>query len=141
MNNVLFKDTVRTIGRTSSRFFSIVLIVALGISFFAGMNATAPDMLHTAREYTKATNAADIQIISTAGLTDEDVAVIKSIGGIESVSGEKFIDGLVSVDGVKLNDIDGSRLTVRAHSLDITKAAMASRGENDRSFINRPQLV
>ena len=51
MNNSLFKDTVRTISRTSSRFFSIVAIVALGISFFAGMNATAPDMLDTAEKY------------------------------------------------------------------------------------------
>ena len=141
MNSVLLKDTVRTIGRTSSRFFSIVLIVALGISFFAGINATAPDMLETIREYYLDTNAADVRIISTAGLTDEDISVIESIQGIESVMGEKFVDGVVSVDDQKISDIDGSRLTVRAYSLDVTKAMMASQGEDDRSFINRPQLV
>lgn len=141
MNNVLFKDTLRTIGRTSSRFFSIVLIVALGISFFAGMNATSPDMLDTADKYYKTSNAADIRIISTAGLTDDDVSVLSSVSGVESVAGEKFFDGVVSVDGKKLSDIDGSRLTVRAYGLDITKATAASLGEDDRSYINRPQLV
>ena len=93
MNNVLFKDTMRTIGRTSPRFFSIVLIVALGISFFAGMNATSPDMLNTAEEYYRASNASDIRVISTAGLTEDDISVLSSISGVESVMGEKFCDG------------------------------------------------
>lgn len=141
MNKVLLKNTVRTIARTSSRFFSLVLIVALGISFFAGMNAVAPDMLETASEYYKDTNAADITIVSTAGLTDEDVAVIKSIQGIESVSGQKFVDGVASVNSEKISDIDGSRMTIRAYALDVTKASMSSLGEDDRSYINRPQLV
>lgn len=141
MNSVLFKDTQRTIGRTASRFFSIVLIVALGISFFAGMNATAPDMLETAENYYKATNASDIRIISTAGLTDEDISVLSSIDAVESVSGEKFVDGILSVDGKKISDIDGSSLTVRAYGLDINKASAAALGEDDRSYINRPQLI
>ncbi|MGN0468087.1 MAG: FtsX-like permease family protein, partial [Acutalibacteraceae bacterium] len=141
MNKVLYKDTVRTIGRTSSRFFSIVLIVALGISFFAGMNATAPDMLETAHSYYVSSNAADIRIISTAGLSDEDAEVIKSIDGVEGVCSEKFVDGVVDVDGEAITDLDGSRFTVRAHSIDINKAVAAANGEDDRSFINRPQLV
>ena len=141
MNNVLFKDTMRTIGRTSPRFFSIVLIVALGISFFAGMNATSPDMLNTAEEYYKVSNASDIRIISTAGLTEDDISVLSSISGVESVMGEKFCDGTVSVNGSKISDIDGSRLTVRAYSLNVQKASAASLGEDDRSYINRPQLI
>lgn len=141
MNSVLFKDTIRTIGRTSSRFFSIVLIVALGISFFAGMNATSPDMLDTAREYYKASNASDIRILSTAGLTDEDISVLSSIEGVESVAGEKFTDGVLSVDGKKISDIDGSRLTVRTYGLDMAKVSAATVGEDDRSYINRPQLI
>lgn len=141
MNNVLFKDTLRTISRTSPRFFSIVLIVALGISFFAGMNATSPDMLDTAEDYYKKSNASDIRIISTAGLTDEDLNVLSTVSGTESIQGEKFVDGVASVDGKKLSDIDGSRLTVRAYGLDITKAFAASMGENDKNYINRPQLT
>lgn len=142
MNKVLYKDTVRTIGKTSSRFFSIVLIVALGISFFAGMNATSPDMLETAHDYYTSSNAADIRIISTAGLSDEDIKVFKSIDGIEGVCGEKFVDAVTAVNDVPVTDIDGSRFTVRAYSIDVNKAVAAySNGEDDRNFINRPQLI
>ncbi|MDD6526463.1 MAG: ABC transporter permease [Oscillospiraceae bacterium] len=141
MNNSLFKDTVRTISRTSSRFFSIVAIVALGISFFAGMNATAPDMLDTAEKYYIDSNATDLRIISTAGLTDDDIEVLKTIQGIEQISGEKYVDGKVKVNGEDLSDIDGSQLTVRVMSLDTKKAIAAENGEDDRTYINRPQLI
>ncbi len=141
MNNSLFKDTVRTISRTSSRFLSIVAIVALGISFFAGMNATAPDMLETAAQYYIDSNATDLRIISTAGLTDDDIEVMKTVQGVEQISGEKYVDGKVKVNGENLSDIDGSQLTVRVMSLDMQKAIAAENGEDDRTYINRPQLI
>ena len=141
-NNVLLKDTIRTIGRSSSRFFSIVLIVALGISFFAGFSATAPFMRSSIRDYYKLSNAADIRIISSIGLTESDVKTIASIDGVEAVCGEKFADGVVDVDGKPISDLDGSRLSVRAYALDINKAVeQYNNGTDDRSYINRPQLV
>lgn len=141
MNSSLLKDTWRTIERTRSRFLSLVAIVALGVSFFAGMNATAPDMLDTAKKYYVDTNAMDLQIVSTAGLTDSDLAVISSIQGIEYVSGEKFVDGVLKVNGEKTSEIDGSELIVRAISLDVEKAMNYSNGADDRTFLNRPQLI
>lgn len=142
MNKVLFKDTLRTISRTNSRFFSIILIVALGISFFTGMHATAPDMLDSVSEYFISSNASDIRIVSSIGFNSSDVEVISSIKGVEGVCGEKFVDGVLSVDGKKVSEIDGSRLSIRAYSLDVNKAvAAAAQNENDRNFINRPQLV
>ncbi len=141
INKVLITDALRTVQKTQSRFFSIIAIVALGVSFFTGMNATAPDMYDTMRDYALKTNMADIQIISTAGLTDNDVAVIQSINGIESVVGEKFVDGVVKVNGEPISDTDGSELTIRALPLDLTKLANANAGYDDRSFMNRPQLI
>ena len=141
MNNVLLKDTLRTIERTRSRFISLIAIVALGVSFFAGVNAAAPDMLDTAKDYYRDSNIMDIQIVSTAGLTDEDVAVISSIQGVETVEGVKSIDGVLRVDGEKLSEIDGSELTVRAIGLDMQKAVNKSAGLEDPTYLNRPQLV
>ncbi len=141
MNKALFKDTWRTMERTKSRFISLVAIVALGISFFAGIHATAPDMRDTATQYYIDTNAMDLQVISTAGLTDDDVRVIAGIQGVEHVSGEKFVDGVLRVNGEKVSELDGSELTVRAYGLDMAKAANASLGTDDRTFINRPQLI
>lgn len=141
INKVLITDALRTVKNTQSRFFSIIAIVALGVSFFTGMNATAPDMYDTIRQYATDSNMADIQIISTAGLTDDDVKVIQSINGIESAVGEKFVDGVVKINGSPISDTDGSELTIRALPLDLTKLANANAGVDDRSFMNRPQLV
>lgn len=141
MTKALFKDTLRTIERTRSRFFSIVAIVALGISFFAGINATAPDMLDTAEEYLRDTNAMDIGITSTVGLSGDDLKVLSTINGVQSVTGEKFYDGNLKINGENATDLDGSQLTVRALSLDLNKVYAAAQGENDPSFMNRPQLI
>ena len=134
MNKALLRDTFRTIDRTKSRFISLVAIVALGVSFFAGINATAPDMRDTARQYYIDTNAMDLQVISTAGLTADDAYILSTINGIEAVSGEKFVDGVLLVDKQKVSDVDGAELIVRAYSLDVAKAIDAENGVDDRSF-------
>ena len=48
MKSALQKNTVIEIFKTKSRFLSIFSIVAIGISFFAGVNNTAPDMKNSA---------------------------------------------------------------------------------------------
>ena len=114
INRVLITDAIRTIERSQSRFLSVIAIVALGVSFFVGTNATAPDMMDTVKKYLTDTNSMDIQIISTAGITDDEIATVQSINGIESVVGQKFIDGVVKIDGETVSDIDGSELAIRA---------------------------
>ena len=141
INKVLITDALRTVQKTQSRFISIIAIVALGVSFFTGMNAVAPDMYDTMLEYADESNMADIQIISTAGLTDNDIAVIQSINGIETAVGEKFVDGVVKVNGEPISDTDGSELTIRALPLDLTKLSSVNAGTDDRTFMNRPQLI
>ena len=47
MKSALFKDIIREIKRTKSRFFSIFAIIALGAGFFSGLKAACPDMLAT----------------------------------------------------------------------------------------------
>lgn len=141
INKVLITDALRTVKKSRSRFISIIAIVALGVSFFAGINAAAPDMRDTITEYVSSSNAMDVQIISTAGLTDNEIAVIKSISGIESAVGEKFVDGVCQVDGKQISDIDGSEMTVRVYPLDVDKAIAADGGADDPSYLNRPQLI
>ncbi|MBQ8503007.1 MAG: FtsX-like permease family protein [Clostridia bacterium] len=141
INKILITDAIRTIERTSPRFISIIAIVALGISFFAGMNATAPDMYDTMAQYMDTSNSMDIQIVSTAGITDNDIAVISSINGVEAAVGEKYVDGVVKVAGETVSDIDGSEMTIRAISLDINKVINCANGYDDPTYLNRPELV
>ena len=42
--NALAKDFFMEIKKTRNRFLSITLIAALGVAFFAGVRAAAPDM-------------------------------------------------------------------------------------------------
>ena len=79
INRVLITDAIRTIERSQSRFLSVIAIVALGVSFFVGTNATAPDMMDTVKKYLSDTNSMDIQVISTAGITDSEIATVQSI--------------------------------------------------------------
>ena len=141
INKVLITDAIRTIQHSQARFLSIIAIVALGVSFFAGTNATSPDMMDTVQKYLTDTNSMDIQIISTAGITDEDIAIVSSINGIESAVGEKFVDGVVKIDGEIISDIDGSELAIRAISLDMNQVFAHVSGTDDPRYMNRPQLI
>lgn len=85
VNRVLLKDTFREIKHTFSRFLSIFFIVLLGVSFFAGIKATCPDMKLTADEYFDDRSLMDIHVVSTMGLTILDVGALRGIPGVESV--------------------------------------------------------
>ena len=85
-----------------------MLIIALGTAFFVVFKATAPDMFATAEKYYAEYNLADIRIQSLAGLTDEDIAAIKRIEGVQYIKGQKFVDALVRVNDEIEADIDGT---------------------------------
>ncbi len=141
-DRVLMKDSLRSVKNSLSRFISIVAIVALGISFFAGMNATAPDMTASAQQYYSDTNLMDICVQSTIGLSASDIDAISAINGVECVMPVRTVDGLLSVNGEHISDIDGSTYTVRVMSLDINKAyANAQYGENLPEYMNRVTLL
>ena len=79
----LWKDFFIEIKKSLNRFLSIFLIVALGVAFFAGVRAADPDMRLTADAYYDESNLMDIRIISTLGLTEEDVKAIGNTDGVE----------------------------------------------------------
>lgn len=85
MKKALLKDSFKEIRKTFKRFISILVMALLGVGFFAGLRATAPDMALTLDKYADDTNLYDIKVISTLGLTDDDVEAIKKIENIENV--------------------------------------------------------
>ena len=70
----------------------------LGVGFYAGLVASSPDMLDSLDRYADTSNLYDINIISTLGLTDDDINEIKKIDGIESVYGIQTKDSLTKVE-------------------------------------------
>ena len=87
MKKALLKDSFKEIKNTHRRFISILLMAFLGVGFFAGIRAASPDMKKSIDEYYDIQNLYDVEIVSTLGLTNEDIDVIKEIEGIGNVYG------------------------------------------------------
>ena len=100
MKNAMQKDFWREIKHTKSRFFSIMILVALSVAFLSGLKATAPDMKHTGDDYLDSLHLADIQVLSTLGLTDGDIAALRAQDKIEDAEGEYVIDAFASSDSL-----------------------------------------
>ena len=102
MPSSYLKDIFREIKISLGRFLSILCIVAIGVAFFAGIKASAPDMKNSADTYFDKYNVQDIQIYSTLGLTKKDVNAIKKIKGVKSVQPTFAIDTLSQIDSTQM---------------------------------------
>lgn len=83
MKNALRKSAFREIGKTKSRFLSIFGIVAIGVGFFSGVKAAAPDMRLSADRYFDRTSLMDFRLVSTYGFDEKDIAALEKIDGAE----------------------------------------------------------
>ena len=83
----LRKEFWMEIRKSKSRFISILLIVALGVAFFSGIQASSPDMRYSGDAYYDESSLMDIKVVGTMGLTSDDVSSIESIDGLESAEG------------------------------------------------------
>lgn len=98
----LRKDFIIEIKKTYNRFLSILLIVALGVAFFSGLRACRSDMELTADDYYDDLNLMDLRVISTLGLTKEDVEAISALEGVKEVEPAYALDVLTNIDGNEL---------------------------------------
>ena len=86
MKNKLIVDFFREIAKGFGRFISIFFIVMLGTAFFAGLRSSGSDMRISADRYYDDTALMDFKVLSTLGLTDDDLADIRKIKGVESIT-------------------------------------------------------
>ena len=88
----LRKDFWMEIRTSKARFISIFMIVALGVAFFSGIQASSPDMRLSGDAYYDEKNLMDIKVVGTLGLTDDDVAAVKEIDGVQDAEGAYSTD-------------------------------------------------
>ena len=98
----LIKEFFMEIRKTKTRFLSIFVIVVLGVAFFAGIRATAPDMNLTADSFYDNTNLMDIRILGTLGITQEDLDAVSKIKGVEQAKGAYRLDVLCDTKDTQL---------------------------------------
>jgi len=95
-NNAFWKDLRRAIYGSKARFFSILAMIALGVGFFSGINATKPDMILSADTYFKDYNLSDFRLWNPLGFQEEDVEALRKIQEVSEISQSFSKDVFVS---------------------------------------------
>ncbi|GHU38998.1 hypothetical protein FACS1894193_09140 [Bacilli bacterium] len=94
-NKSLIISSCRKMTQSSKRFISLLCMALLGVGFYAGISSTSQDMLATLDTYLDQTQAYDLQIQSTLGLSKSDVASLEKLADINSVQGIYAKDVLI----------------------------------------------
>lgn len=97
----LHKDFWMEIRKSKARFISIFLIVALGVAFFSGIQASSPDMRYSGDAYYEAAKLMDLKIQGTLGLTERDVKAVSDIDGVELAEGGYSTDVMSGEDDAR----------------------------------------
>lgn len=98
MKSALRKNALREIKNTKNRFFSIFGIVAIGVGFFSGVKAAAPDMRITSDKYYDDSSLMDFRLVSTYGFDEKDIEALKTLSGAE-IYPSYYTDLLAHSDG------------------------------------------
>ena len=112
LNRTYGKSIFRTIRSSLSRFLAILAIVALGVGFLAGLLSSPVDMRFSADHYYDETHMYDVRVVSTLGLTDDDLEAVKQVDGVNAVMPAYDTDLVLVGEGE-----ENTSYTTRMHSL------------------------
>ena len=140
MASAFAKELTRSVRGSVGRFLAIAGIVALGCGFFAGLSMAGLDMRLAADALYDGTGLYDVRVVSTMGLTQEQLDIIASVDGVEAIMPGHAVDATVSLEDMQF--------TARIASIpvDSARASVASDSEqsvatDDPSYLNRLVLA
>lgn len=87
MKNAYNKEILRSIRKGKKRFISIMIITILGVVMLTGLRAACVDLRTSANEFYNAQKLFDVSVMSTLGLTEEDVQALGNVTGVELAEG------------------------------------------------------
>ena len=87
MGKAYWKDIWRTVRNEKKRFISIAVIAILGVTMMCGLRASCVDLRHSADTFFDEQKLFDIRIVSTLGLTDEDMDALENVEGVSEAEG------------------------------------------------------
>ena len=114
MRSAFAKGVARSIRGTLGRFLAIMGIVALGCGFYAGLQMCGPDMRAAGDAWYDGTGVWDLRLISTLGFSDDDVARVEGIEGVEAAMPSVTFDAMAH--------LGSEQSVVRLGSLDVADA-------------------
>lgn len=95
------KDMIRMWLRSWKRFVSIAMITLLGVAVLTGIYAGCRDAFLASDRFFDAQGMHDIQVLSTAGLSDADVTALRRVTGVRKVQAERSQSVTIDVGGDK----------------------------------------
>ena len=107
---MLAKTVLRTIRKSLGRYLAVLSIIALGVGFFAGLRVTKESMVSTLDGYLGELEFYDLKLMSTLGLTEDDVKAFSELDGVKTAAGSVSAD-FIYVAG------DGSDAVLHAHTV------------------------
>ena len=108
MNTLLYKNALIKIKKSFGRFLSLFLIMLVGVGFFAGIRASTPDIVASLSQYMNRQNLMDFRIVSTMGLTDNDVNALKSLKQVSNVTPSYSLDVLSQGKAIRVQAVEAS---------------------------------
>ena len=81
------KGILRTVRGSLKRFVALTTITALGVTMLVGLRAACVDLRNSADRFFDEQSLFDVRVQSTLGLTDEDVAALAALDGVEVAEG------------------------------------------------------
>lgn len=91
------KNNRLEIAHTLGRYLAILAIVALGVGFFSGVKVSRSAMVETGDRYVQAHHLFDFRLLSTLGLTRQDVDAFAAMEGIAQAQGAVTADMIADV--------------------------------------------
>ncbi len=96
------------IRKSFGRYISILIIVLVGVGFCSGIIASSPDIIKTADNYFKSHNLINFKIVSTMGLTDDDVSALKSLKDVDLAVPSYSLDVLNDGKPIRVHALEDS---------------------------------
>lgn len=137
-HNRLITDALREISKTKSRFLSLLLLSALAVAFLSGLRTTAPVMERTADGYYDHHNLMDIHVLSTLGLTDDDIDYLASLEDISAAEGSYTADGIIHLES---NDLVVKLVSLSEQGINTPELVEGRMPEADDECLVEPLLL
>lgn len=109
---MLYKNTIKKIKRSFGRYISIFIIVMVGVGFSSGIRSTSPDINEVADNNYDKHQLMNYKIVSTLGLTDDDVSAVKELDSVEMAVPSYSLDTLSDEKAIRIHAIEDSVNTV-----------------------------
>ena len=112
MKKTQFKDALRNIGKRKISFLSIVVIAALGVTLFLGIDYAAETIRNNGTAFYRSVNYRDIEAVSTLLFSEEDLDAVRAQEGVKDAEGI-FVTGAKAVTETQRRDVNVVSLTQR----------------------------